>query len=655
MSHHRPNIPFLKVQSPSFHYGRTILRHRPSTLLSGALLLFCLLSMVTLSLLFAENTYLTTLVEADTGKHYGVLYRLDSREYEILCHSMEEIEAAFTVVPVYGYLEDIESEKAVLGVTVLTGALRAWYGLDWQGTLTDNHILLPPSLPEREPYYRGMVSRSFFFHGENTYGSRVEGGKETVETISITRELTILDTVDTCDRALPYAFVTATTAEDILSATGGDILYDVYFTTPIASDYAVAQVVDTLLHAIDRDERENDTDKIREGLRQYTGDPVWSGRRQVRYASDTRQIMYMEFIHYELLDLLNREYMDDPMFFLLILPVILASAFAMAGFLRDDTEKHMDEYGLLKASGTGIKTMYGMVYAQSLLMLLLAMPPVLLGTAVIAGLYDNATAVLFREKGVSYAFPMPWGNLLLVCLYVLLLTCFLIWLRHKKLFAHTPASLLGGHMTTDKPEVRIGSALEVLDSPDPVKHMAKVRFRRGLWHRVGQTLPTALVMGVCGYMFFTLLFAGTGGVMDVICIVYLGGAWLLLSVQSAVREVENSRREFAILRQCGTAEETIWHHLCTTRRYETYLCMVVTAGIFLSLFILPVVLGGWVFAGTPMYRFLSAPAYVPGVLISCGISILLQVCDLFLGKLVMVLPMKQMFTGGVMDDLRRMM
>ncbi len=643
MSPHPP-----KLHHSKWTYPNGILKHRWKTIANGALLLFCLLSLVTLSLLFAENTYLTTLADAKTGKHHGVLYRLTGREYAVLLDNMDKIDAAFTVVPVYGFLEDIESEKPLLGITVLTEQMVKWYALTWDGTLTDDGILLPPSLPEREPYYRGNVSRSFFFHGEDSYGNRTDGtggtGSDAARN-TIARELTILDTLESCDDTLPYAFVTVDTAEDILSATSGTLLYDVYFTTPHTSDYAAALVVDTLVKLLDRDSVVTDTDKIREVMRRDTGDPQWQGRRQVRYDSYSRQIRYMDFIHYELLALLGREYMDDPVFFFLMLPAIIAAAFAMSGFLRDDTTAHMDEYGLLKASGTGAKTLYGMVYAQALWMLVLALPVVLLGTAIFAALYDNATAALFRPvTGMTYAFPMPWGNLFLICLYVFLLTCFLIWLYHRRLFAHTPTSLLTGHITLDQPEIRTDRAAAALTSADPIGMMAKVLFRRERRQRILETIPTAFVMGACGFLFGTMLLSGTGGIMGMVGILYLCGAWLLLSVQGVLRDVEQNRRTFAILQQCGTAETTIWHHWKTTRRQKMFLCMKLTGGMFGILFLLPVLLGGWIFGGTPLYRFLSSPAYVTMVVLSCGISILLLLCDMGLG-LVMMKWMKRMQKG----------
>ncbi len=635
MVHHPSKIP------PSLHYATRILRRRPAAMASGALLLFCLLSLVALSLLFAESTYLTTLAEADTGKHYGVLYRLDNREYRILQSRMDQLEADFTTVPVYGWLEDIESEEALLGITVPTEALRDWYALTWSGTLSEGEILLPPSLPQREPYYRGSHTRSFFFHAESVHG------KKTGE--PITRELTILDTVESCDRALPYAFVTAETAEDILSTTSGEILYDVYFTTPVASDYAVALVVDALLSDLGWDTMVSDNDKIREATRQSTGDPQWPSHRQVRYDSDHRQIRYIEFIHYELLSLLNREYMDDPLFFFLILPVILASAFSLAGFLREDTETHMREYGLLWSNGTGKRTLYGIVYAQALLILLLSLPPVLLGTLGIASLYDNATGALFQAQGLPYAFPMPWGNLMTVCLYVLLATCLLIWRHTRRLLRHPPVTLLSGTVPGELAQV-YGAG--VLDANDPVGQMAKLRFRRERRQRLWQVLPMTLVLGVCGYMLYTLLTNRAHG-FSLAGIVYLVGAYALLTIRRAWGEVRQHGREYAILRQCGTSDETLWHHIRQTRRQVTFLGMGVTAAIFGGLYMLPILLGGWVMADTPVIRFLTSAAYLVGVPVSGGIALILQLGDLVFGQLAMVRPVQKMLERGIVAALKK--
>ncbi|MBQ8640712.1 MAG: hypothetical protein IJ480_00715 [Clostridia bacterium] len=613
-----------------WYYPMRLLRRRPVTICSGAAVLFCLFSLVTLSLLLAESAYLDAIASGGSGQHYGVLYRLNRRQVLTLQDMAPDLEAECTVIPVYAWLEDIETEESLAGVVPLTAEIVEWYALDsTDGSLPDTgEILLPPQIAAVEPYYRLGQDCSFFFHGEDPLGERTG--------MSVTRRLLYSGTASANDTDLPYVFVSVDTARDILSAVGGDILYDVYFTTPLPSDYAAALVIDALLPALDWPAGD--------------GDPrEESGVLQRRYTSESRRIRYRDFINYELLDLLNREYMDDPLFFFTILPVILAAALGCAGILRDETENHIGEYGLLKASGAGTGVLYGSLYAEAALMLGLAVVPVLGSTLAIAAPYLRHTEEMLAAQGISYRYGLPLGNLVTVLLYILLLTCLFLWLQTRRLFSGVPAALLRRTPADDTPEVRI-SAWQALNAADPVRYMVKTLFRRERRRRMHSAFTQSFLMGVCGYM---LVLLSAGGGMEGLYAAYLYGAYILLVVLSAFQELRRNRREYALLRQWGTSDKTIWRRVRWVQFYAALQGMGVTLCLFAALFCLPPwFMSGWIFQGSPLALFLLSYEYQSGVIFSCLAAFLLQLGNIVIGQLAMIVPIRRMLRRSILDDLR---
>ena len=613
-------------------YSLRLLLRRPVTMCSSAVVLFCLLSLVTLSLILSESQFLATLDNGRTGVHYGVVYRLDRGQSHAFLQLQEELDGTFLAVPVYARMEDVETEEGILSVTVLTKELADWYALDVLPVTGE--IVLPYRITEADPYYRPGLQRSCFFHGQNGIGEKAGH--------AVTRSLTIRSAVRCNDRDLPYAFVTQDMAEEILSAAGGEITYDLYFTTPRPSDLAAAQIID----------------RLHEKLHLRTpaeGDPL----AQTLHEGLTRRIIYRDYINYDLLDLLNREYMDDPSFFFLLLPTILAASFAIAGRIRDDLEDHMDEYGILKAAGGGMKTLYGTLYAAALLLLLLALPGVLLTTGGIAGAYMASVNRTLAGQGIGYRFALPVGNLLTVCLYMLVITCVLLYLLTRRHLSSAPSALLRRISGENIPEVQ-ASAWQALNSRDPVGYMVKVQFRRERKRRLYHAFTDSLLMGVCGFMIVMLAVNAEAGMelgdgetgITLLYAIYLYGAWLLLEVLSAFGEIRQQKREFAILRQCGTSDRTILHSVRRMQIHSTLSGMGITAGLFAALFALPYLLPGMVFGGTPMMKFLLSPTYQFGLLYSLGAALVLELCNLFIGQLVMIIPVRRMLKRGILTDLR---
>ena len=611
-------------------YPIRLLRRRPAVLLSGAAVLFCLFSLVSLSLFLAEGTWLQDIANGNTGRYYAVLRNLDRSRMLTLTEMAPDLEADFTAIPVYARLEDIESRRALCGVTVLTNEVIGWYALEAEdGRLPKTgEILLPAWLAKKESYYRQGQECHFFFHDAASAAPE----------LSVTRPLRYTGTAAANEKNLPYAFVTAETAEDILSAAEGEITYDVYFTTPLPSDYACALLIDTLLPALDWPAEDGDP-------RETYKDSI-----QRRYTSESRRIRYQDFINYGLLDLLNREYMDDPLFFFMILPVILAAALGTSTLLLDDMEDHLPEYGLLKASGAGLKTLYGTLYAEALLTLSIAAPPVLLSTLAIARPYLRRTHDLLTAAGIGHRFGLPAGNLITVLLYILLLTCLFLWLRARRLFSAVPGNLLKHTAAEDAPEVRI-SAWEALNAADPIRYMVKTVLHRERKRRRKSAFTQAFLMGVCGYMIVLQASGGTG--MEILYTVYLYGAYLLLTVLGAFGELRQNRREYALLRQWGASDAVIRRKAMLTRFYDTLQGLCVMGTMFGILFMLPALLSGWIFTGTPVSRFLLSSAYIKGVVFSALAAALLQICNFGIGQLAMIVPVRRMLAQNILDTLRR--
>lgn len=619
MPDRKPILP----SSAVWFYPLRQLRHRPVTVLSGAAVLFCLLSMLTLSLILSESGYIAAVTESGTGTHYGVVYRLNREQYLAFLELRDTWEGEFLTVPVYARMEDVETEEGILSLAVLSEETADWYAMDTApGT---GEILLPSRIVESDSYYIPGTERSCFFHGQNSKGEKAGD--------AITRSLTVTESEKCNDQNLPYAFVTQDMAKEILSAAGGEITYDLYFTTPHPSDLAAAQIIDRLHSQL----------HLRTGIE---GDPF----SQTLHPGQTRRIIYQDYINYPLLDLLNREYMDDPSFFFLLLPTILAASFAMAGHLRDNLEDHPGEYGILKASGAGKKTLYGSLYASALLLVLLALPPVLLSVSGIAGMYMDAVNRTLAEQGIRYRFGLPVGNLVTVCLYVLGFTCILTFLVTRRLLSAHPSALLRRVPVENIPDVQM-SAWQALNRRDPVGYMVNVQFRRERKRRLYHAFTDSLLMGVCGYMVVTLA-VRTGGMIELLYGLYLYGAWLLLMILTAFGEVRQQKRELAILRQCGTSDRTIRRKLRWIQFYSTLSGMGVTVGLFTFLFALPYLLPGMVFNGTPMIEFLLSPAYQFGLLFSLGAALVLETGNLFLGQLVMMIPVQRTLRRGILADLQ---
>ncbi len=619
MPERKPILP----SSAVWFYPLRQLRYRPVTVLSGAAVLFCLLSMLTLSLILSESGHIAAVTESGTGTHYGVVYRLDREQYLAFLELRGTWEGEFLTVPVYARMEDVETEEGILSLAVLSEETADWYAMDTApGT---GEILLPSRIVESDSYYIPETERSCFFHGQNSRGEKAGD--------AITRSLTVTESEKCNDQNLPYAFVTQDMAKEILSAAGGEITYDLYFTTTRPSDLAAAQVIDRLHSQL----------HLRPGIE---GDPF----SQTLYPGQTRRIIYRDYINYPLLDLLNREYMDDPSFFFLLLPTILAASFAMAGHLRDNLEDHPGEYGILKASGGGKKTLYGSLYASALLVVLLALPPVLLSVSGIAGMYMDAVNRTLAEQGIRYRFGLPVGNLVTVCLYVLGFTCVLLYLLTRRTLSAHPSALLRRVPAENIPDVQM-SAWQALNRRDPVGYMVNVQFRRERKRRLYHAFTDSLLMGVCGYMVVTLT-VRTGGMIELLYGLYLYGAWLLLMILAAFGEVRQQKRELAILRQCGTPDSTIRRKLRRIQLCTTLSGMGITVGLFAFLLALPYLLPGMVFNGTPMIEFLLSPTYQFGLLFSLGAALVLETGNLFLGQLVMLIPVQRMLRRGILADLQ---
>ena len=147
MSGRKPILP----SSAVWFYPLRQLRHRPVTVLSGAAVLFCLLSMLTLSLILSESGHIAAVTESGTGTHYGVVYRLTREQYLAFLELRDTWEGEFLTVPVYARMEDVETEEGILSLAVLSEETADWYAMDTApGT---GEILLPSRIVESDSYY----------------------------------------------------------------------------------------------------------------------------------------------------------------------------------------------------------------------------------------------------------------------------------------------------------------------------------------------------------------------------------------------------------------------------------------------------------------------------------------------------------------------
>jgi H+/Cl- antiporter ClcA len=142
--------------------------------------------------------------------------------------------------------------------------------------------------------------------------------------------------------------------------------------------------------------------------------------------------------------------------------------------------------------------------------------------------------------------------------------------------------------------------------------------------------------------------------LDTAAVLSLNNLWayLLLAVLGAFGEIRQNRREYALLRQWGTPDETILRKARLTQFYAAKQGLLVMVGMFTVLFLMPVFLSGWIFTGTPLSRFLLSPPYTAGVIFSCLAAVLLQLGNFAIGQFVITFPIRRMLQRGILDDLR---
>lgn len=78
----------------------------------------------------------------------------------------------------------------------------------------------------------------------------------------------------------------------------------------------------------------------------------------------------------------------------------------------------------------------------------------------------------------------------------------------------------------------------------------------------------------------------------------------------------------------------------------------ITVVLFLVLLLLPVVLSGWVWSDTAALHYMQSASYLLGVGRAAGVAVILEIGNVWLGQLVIRIPMKRMEKRGILSALR---
>jgi len=448
-----------KPQKYLFYPLRQIWR-RPKTFRNSAAVAFCLLFLIALSLILSESMYLGTLDSTRTGHHYAAVYGLNGTQVQTITNM--KLKADITIVPVIGEILEYDGKTTAAYVTVYTEALAEYYDLYFTAGAApnDGEIAVSKAFYQKSDLLEYGEKNNFLLNGSSTVLRSID-----------------LSGIFACNNdEIPYVIVNQATADAIQYASDSKIVYDLYFTTPAASSYACALIIEDIVAATDF---QSDT--------------------QILHNSNSRRQRYGDFINFTYLDRVSYDYMSDASFFYLILPILIASALITASFLVRDTEEHIGEYGLLKASGAGIPVLLGTLYVSVILLLIAAVIPVLLASAGIAKLYIYGANAQMLSYQIPYHFGLPFRNLLTVGVYYLLLTCLFVYLGIAVPFNRFPYQLLRRSLGKQLPYVQ-QSSLRIMAVRDKVGHMAMLRTLRQWKKGIASALTSSLLMGVCGYM-----------------------------------------------------------------------------------------------------------------------------------------------------------
>ncbi len=289
---------------------------------------------------------------------------------------------------------------------------------------------------------------------------------------------------DCNDKDAGYVFVTPETARQIDAETGAVEYFDTYLRCRYNSDNNVASVVERIMEDLDIPETEY------QSLRSVDTEVWWHTVDKYREYINTR---YLE-------DLKN--YQSAPTV-LLSLPVILAAALMLASFVSNWMTSNSAEYGILGAIGATRQQLCTIASGQVLLITLVAIPPVLIFSALLANTYISVFNAA-SSTDVDFIYKIPLADLLAAALWFCVLSCFFSYLGIANLTRKPAFVLISGSYRAKMPFVKKTSN-HILRAKDKIAAVSFITALRNIRSGIVSAVISSLICIVCGAFLIILI------------------------------------------------------------------------------------------------------------------------------------------------------
>ncbi len=290
---------------------------------------------------------------------------------------------------------------------------------------------------------------------------------------------------DCNDKDAGYVFVTPETARQIDAETGAVEYFDTYIRCRYNSDNNVAAVVKRIMKDLDIPETEYQRRRIVD-----KNSPWWHTKGEYR---EYLNLGYLE-------DLEN--YRSAPTV-LISLPVILAAALMLASFVSNWMTSNSAEYGILGAIGATRRQLCTIASGQVLLITLIAIPPVLIFSALLANTYISVFNAA-SATDVNFIYKIPLADLLAAALWFCVLSCFFSYLGIANLTRKPAFVLISGSYRAKMPFVKKTSS-HILRAKDKIAAVSFITALRSIRSGIVSAVISSLICIVCGGFLILLI------------------------------------------------------------------------------------------------------------------------------------------------------
>lgn len=290
---------------------------------------------------------------------------------------------------------------------------------------------------------------------------------------------------DCNDKHAGYVFVTPETARQIDAETGAVEYFDTYLRCRYNSDNNVATVVKQILEDLS-------IPKTVYQKRRVSGEnsPWWRIKDE-----------YREYINTSYLENL-KNYQAAPIL-PLSLPVIIAAALMLASFVSNWMTSNSAEYGILGAIGATRRQLCAIASGQVLLITLVAIPPVLIFSALLANTYISVFNAA-SSTDVDFLYKIPFAEILAAALWFCVLSCFFSYLGIANLTRKPAFVLISGSYRAKMPFVKKTST-RILRAKDKIAAVSFITALRNIRSGILSAIVSSLICIVCGAFLIILI------------------------------------------------------------------------------------------------------------------------------------------------------